>query len=587
MRLPAKTQVDPARIRAVVEEARNYLGGQIARSTLEDGVLLARLKEIAGGFLAQALRDLGEAKAEENDEQVRAVLLELEACLTRLITLSQTIAHASAQADLLAELERNYGPSLFEKLTDEITDPWPNIEKSTRTIERYVVDLHEAVERRFLTAELLAEDVQTAQVSLYRDTIIGRSLLRGLMARLATIITSEWTFVVNNARLTLFPFFGGGLGEQSLVKYLYFDERPCDGSCVEWATGGPLGDGSYPVYDAPTPVKDTHPNCRCQLVPWQPGMMLPFAETTPPSRHKQASSPGGRYLRNLGKGFLDSINPLEMWRGAKGTYQYLRASKDKKQATKELAKGAVQGVWQTLKDAANFHDPKKQGYAHGSLLPDIILSFVGGVGGVKAGTKAVSIGGKAAKAAQAVEKTAEAVGKTAKAVKTGEKIVQDAAEASKIAKPGRTLEEMKAAQALGKVGEEELAKRLEQSGRKFILDPRSRPTNAPGPDAITVRWEGKQCIIEIWDNKARTNNVTVNGSTALEKAGEKPSKETIEKWIEAGSLPRKEAKLVMEAVKENKYKTFRTITPYGGNARPGAKLGEKGIGFEGDNDWEK
>ena len=51
-----------------------------------------------------------------------------------------------------------------------------------------------------------------------------------------------------------------------LVKYTLSPSHNIYDICDIHATGGDNGDGVYPLNDAPIPIEDSHPNCKCSLV---------------------------------------------------------------------------------------------------------------------------------------------------------------------------------------------------------------------------------------------------------------------------------------------------------------------------------
>jgi len=565
----------------VAKEARAYLGGEAARSAQRESALLARFRRVLRGLLNLALERLGEALANEDEDVAQALLAALQENLRLVLTAALSYAQGQAAEEILKELAlllpEPFGRIVATPQRRPAEVVWrenppllsfQRTERVERLLSRFIDDLFREARRRFWLAELLEESTEVAAASLSEDTILARSLSRRFRARLSTLLASEWTLAANQARFSLLSQAAQGAPELK-AKFLYFDTGPCDGSCVAWASGGLRGDGVYALNEAPMPVEDTHPNCACRLAPWTPGIQLASLTFTYESEAEKARTlgkdPVSVWLEAAGEGLVEGLNPLEMLRGLEAAIDYVRKSKNKWQAIKELAKGAMVETGRGLKEAVTFGDPRKHGRAIGSLLPDLAITILTGGGGVvKAGTKPLS-----------------RLGEVAKAAKKAEEIVKKA----KKARPGAAGRALPrggvAGHGLARAGERRLAEWLEKSGRKFILDPRKRAITAAGPDAITYYWKGNRCIVEFWDNKAWTQSRAVSSSSALERLGnDREIAKNLRKWLDKSGLPREEIKGIKEAISQDKALFIRKVSNAGGKARPGPSLVKKGILFE-------
>lgn len=553
--MPCKDKKDTAQQRAV-KEAKNYLGGELARSASRNGALLARYRGILRELLGLALEMAGESLAEGDEGGAWSVLGGLQEKAIQLFAVALTDARLVARAEALAELNL-LAPGLSlangAQTGDREND---DAERIGQWAARFMGDLGKEIKQRFWTAKLMGEDARTAAASLTSNTLAGRAIEPRYGKRLETAISTEWRRASNEERWRTLVFAKKYLPDLK-VKYVYFDEARCDGSCLKWATGGLQKDGVYELSSAPMPIGDTHPNCRCILAPWLPGRGI----VDLPVLHDENQD----ILKGIGEGFLDSINPLEIWRGLEATYCHIADSRNRWLAIKDLGKGIGTGLLQSVTDLWAFDTPRKQGRAIGGLIPDIVLSFVGGIGAVKAGLKSVTTAGEGARI-----------------VGRAERALQEAGKAAKVAEEAAARARKLTAHALGSIGERKLAEWLEKSGRKLILDPRKRPLTASGPDAITVIWKDGECVVEFWDNKAWTSSRTASGSSALERIGSERGslKRTLESALEKSNLPETEIKRIKSAINNNNIAYDRVISNAGGNARSGATLEKKGIRFE-------
>lgn len=530
----------------------------MARSASRNGALLARYRAILRELLGLALERAGESLAEgdEGDEGgAGSVLGDLQEGLVGILRAGLMEARAIARAEVLMELNA-LAPSLSAAdYSLPGTEREADAEHIEQLVSRFIKDLRNEVRRRFQTAEVMGEDAAAAAASLTNNTILARAIDPQYKRRLETIINSEWRRASNWERWGTLVFAKKYLPDL-MVQYVYFDEAKCDGSCLKWALGGDYLAGIYELDKAPEPVRDTHPNCRCILAPWLPGRGI----VDLPVLHDENQD----ILKGIGEGFLDSINPLEIWRGLEATYCHIADSRNRWLAIKDLGKGIGTGLLQSVTDLWAFDTPRKQGRAIGGLIPDIVLSFVGGIGAVKAGLKSVTTAGEGARI-----------------VGRAERALQEAGKAAKVAEEAAARARKLAAHALGSIGERKLAEWLEKSGRKLILDPRKRPLTASGPDAITVIWKDGECVVEFWDNKAWTSSRTASGSSALERLEDaKVAKNELLKAIKKSGLPESEKSLILKAIEQKKYVTERIVTNAGGQARNGPSLVRKGIKFQ-------
>jgi len=268
--LPATEEIGTASKRAVVKDAREYLGGRVARSALEDGALLARLGHSLRDLLGLWLERIAEARLGGDDEATYLLTEGLKRNLEQIVGAVLTRVRAAAREEILTQLAllfQDFSPADIER---EDVEEGDGLERVERLLSRFAADLSAQIARRFWLAELLGESAEAAAASLTKDTLLGRAVSRRFEARLSTILTSEWTLAANLTRCEVLTQVSEG-EPGLLVKYLYFDRAPCDGSCIAWATGGIGGQGIYPADQAPMPVADTHPNCRCVLTAWREG----------------------------------------------------------------------------------------------------------------------------------------------------------------------------------------------------------------------------------------------------------------------------------------------------------------------------
>ncbi len=585
--------------KAAAEEARAYLGGEIARSAQKNRALLARFRRVLRALLAQVLEKIGEALTDGDGESARVLLIALEEGLEQVLRLALTYASTAAREEILRELTLLFPDSSPEDRLQQRPEEVLDFERLKWLVSRFTRDLAGEIPRRFQLAELLEESPETAAASLTRNTVLGRGVSSRFGARLSTIAISEWTLAANQTRCMALSDASRDV-PQLRVKFLYFGTGPCDGTCVAWAQGGEGGEGIYVLAEAPMPVEDTHPNCRCVLAPW----LQKHRSLLDVDRRLLESLIGGEeysyfdpeFRRGFNEGFIESINLPAMLGGIWQAAKHLWTSESKWETAKEFGKAAAKGTWQSLEDLSA-EDPYKRGRARGSTLIDILLSPAGGASVAKAGTRGVSTIGKAAtitgKVRKVAKKAASISKKARKAIKKAAKggkrkrarakpwLSRAVKKVGKAAKKPRTWRQIKRALRRGRIGELRLGKWLEKSGRKFILDPRKKRLNAPGPDAITYRWEGNRCIVELWDNKAWKKSRAVSGSKALERLGRgKAFERELPKWLEKSGLERSEARRILKAMDENRMVCDLIMSNAGGRARAGPSLTRKGIRFQ-------
>ena len=261
----ATKELDAAAV-AAAEEAHGYLGGLTARSARRDSALLARYRQISHELLITMLEKIGSVLTEENTEDANAILLDGINSIKDVAKAGIACARLLARYDCLSELglPADLSPdSLSQSREQELLD-FGDIEG---LMERFRRDLSKAIKQRFRRAAVLDEEAVVAAASLVESNVLGLSLASSFNSRLSTIMGSEWTLEANRVRRSLLVEAALVL-PRLLVKYLYFDRALCDGSCLSYASGGPFGQGVYRIDDAPMPILDTHPNCRCLLAPW-------------------------------------------------------------------------------------------------------------------------------------------------------------------------------------------------------------------------------------------------------------------------------------------------------------------------------
>lgn len=548
-------ELDAAAV-AAAEEAHGYLGGLTARSAQRDSALLARYRQVLQELLRLALSEIAEALLNGDSATAQAILAVLQAYVEALLNSAIYLAHSAAWQDCLEEVRRLLGELSPDDMPQTSAQKPAQSGNLGRVLRRFFRDLRGEIPKRFRQAELLGESPQAAAASLSEDSIVGRALASAFGARLSTILVSEWSLAVNDSRSAALSATGRTQPE-ALVKFLYFDRAPCDGSCIRWATGGIDGKGIYPLSAAPRPVEDTHPNCRCVLAPWSEEAEFLLGLFEEPEEEYVI------FLESLGGGFWESIDPRGFVSGLRALIDYLKKHKRKGQAIRELLRGAGADFLKTLKEAGSFDDPRVTGHAMGSLIPDILLAFVPVAREAKA-AKAVAGAGRAARAARRGGRALEAV-----------------ADLSGLAERAVSRRGGSAGHALGRAGEVRLAEWLQQSGRRILFDPRSRSMFRSGPDAITLRWRGSRCIFEFWDNKAWSESRTVSGSSALEQLALEPiSKDELRIILYRSSLSPSDKARVERALRHDSYEVLRTVSSAGGQARPGPTLHRKGIGFQ-------